>query len=162
MGQCKKHVTPLLMHWSYVFLALTHRCALWHFNDGYIVCNALMSTQNDGWRYHRRHFSYTSMIPLVFMINILCDFLSPIWQWNTMYVRSQSVFMIYLWVRWHISTSSAVACSQFLAGVAMTNISMQLALPYSELDYLTYNRTSRHGTGYTFTWPRPTVEPVWY
>ena len=25
MGQCKKYVTPLLMHWSYVFLALTHR-----------------------------------------------------------------------------------------------------------------------------------------
>ena len=24
MGQCKKDVTPLLMHWSYVFLALTH------------------------------------------------------------------------------------------------------------------------------------------
>ena len=25
MGQCKKDVTPLLSHWSYVFLALTHR-----------------------------------------------------------------------------------------------------------------------------------------
>ena len=25
MGQCKKDVTPLLMHWSYIFLALTHR-----------------------------------------------------------------------------------------------------------------------------------------
>ena len=48
-----------------------------------------------------------------------------------------------------------------IAGVAITNISMQLALLYSELDYLTYNPTSRHGTGYTFTWPRPTVEPVW-
>ena len=24
-GWCKKDVTPLLMHWSYVFLALTHR-----------------------------------------------------------------------------------------------------------------------------------------
>ena len=24
MGQCKKDVTPLLTHWSYVFLALTH------------------------------------------------------------------------------------------------------------------------------------------
>ena len=38
---------------------------------------------------------------------------------------------------------------------------MQLALLHSEVDYLTYNWTSRHGTGYTFTWPRPTVEPVW-
>ena len=38
---------------------------------------------------------------------------------------------------------------------------MQLALLYSELDYLTYNPTSRHGTGYTSTWPRPTVEPMW-
>ena len=26
MGKCKKDVTPLLTHWSYVFLALTHRC----------------------------------------------------------------------------------------------------------------------------------------
>ena len=26
MGWCKKDVTPLLTHWSYVFLALTHRC----------------------------------------------------------------------------------------------------------------------------------------
>ena len=25
MGWCKKDVTPLLIHWSYVFLALTHR-----------------------------------------------------------------------------------------------------------------------------------------
>ena len=25
MGECKKDVTPLLTHWSYVFLALNHR-----------------------------------------------------------------------------------------------------------------------------------------
>ena len=25
MDQCKKDVTPLLTHWSYVFLTLTHR-----------------------------------------------------------------------------------------------------------------------------------------
>ena len=25
MGECKKDVTPLLTHWSYIFLALTHR-----------------------------------------------------------------------------------------------------------------------------------------
>ena len=25
MGLCKKDVTPLLTHWSYIFLALTHR-----------------------------------------------------------------------------------------------------------------------------------------
>ena len=28
MGQCKKDITPLLMHWSYVFLALTHRYSI--------------------------------------------------------------------------------------------------------------------------------------
>ena len=78
-----------------------------------------------------------------------------------MYVPSQSAFMIYLRVRWHISHNFAVARSRFLAGVAITNISMQLALLYNEPDYLTCNPTSRHGTGYTFTWPRPTVEPVW-
>ena len=26
MDECKKDATPLLMHWSYVFLALTHSC----------------------------------------------------------------------------------------------------------------------------------------
>ena len=26
LAKCKKDVTPLLTHWSYVFLALTHRC----------------------------------------------------------------------------------------------------------------------------------------
>ena len=29
MGECKKEVTPLLTHWSYVFLALTHRYDNW-------------------------------------------------------------------------------------------------------------------------------------
>ena len=70
----------------------------------------------------------------------------------------------YLWFTYEsggiFPTSSAVARSRFFAGVAITNFSMQLALLYSELDYLTYNPTSRHGTGYTFTWPRPTVDPV--
>ena len=59
-------------------------------------------------------------------------------------------------------TSSAVARSRFLAGVAITNINMQLALPYNEPDYLTCNPTSQHVTGYTFTWPRPTVELLWW
>ena len=72
----------------------------------------------------------------------------------------------YLWFTYAsggiFPTSSTVARSRFLAGVAITNINMQLALLYSEHDYLTYNPTSRHGTGYTFTWPRPTVEPVWF
>ena len=77
-----------------------------------------------------------------------------------MYVPSQSVFMTYE-SGGTFPTSSAVARSRFLAGVAITSISMQLALLYSELDYLTYNPTSQHGTGFTFTWPRPTVEPVW-
>ena len=57
----------------------------------------------------------------------------------------------YLWLTYEsggiFPTSSAVGRSRFLAGVAIANISMQLVLLYSEL-------------GYTFTWPRPTVEPV--
>ena len=28
MARCKKYVTPLLTHWSYVFLALNHRCVV--------------------------------------------------------------------------------------------------------------------------------------
>ena len=30
MAQCKKYVTPLLTHWSYVFLSLTYRFSGWH------------------------------------------------------------------------------------------------------------------------------------
>ena len=49
----------------------------------------------------------------------------------------------YLWFTYEsggiFPTFSAFARSRFSAGVAMTNISMQLALLYSELDYLTYN-----------------------
>ena len=37
---------------------------------------------------------------------------------------------------------------------------LQAERHYNEPDYLTCNPTSRHGTGYTFTWHRPTVEPV--
>ena len=55
----------------------------------------------------------------------------------------------YLWFTYEsggiFPTSSVVARSRFLVGVAITNISMQLALLYSELGYLTYNPTSRHG-----------------
>ena len=29
MGQYKKNVTPLLTHWSYVLIALTHQCVSW-------------------------------------------------------------------------------------------------------------------------------------
>ena len=32
MGKCKKDVTPLLTHWSYIFLALTHHVNLWQKN----------------------------------------------------------------------------------------------------------------------------------
>ena len=39
MGECKKDVIPVLMHWSYVFLSLTHR---------YSVGNLLIPSQ----RYH--------------------------------------------------------------------------------------------------------------
>ena len=35
MGECKKDETPLLTHWSYVFLALTHRsCLIYKYIDG--------------------------------------------------------------------------------------------------------------------------------
>ena len=32
MGECKKDVTPLLTHWSYVFLALTYRSYIYNGN----------------------------------------------------------------------------------------------------------------------------------
>ena len=38
MGWCKKDVTPLLMHWSYVFLALTHWYNVKHSSTLKFVC----------------------------------------------------------------------------------------------------------------------------
>ena len=78
-----------------------------------------------------------------------------------MYVPSQSEHLWFTYESGSIfPTSSAVTHSRFLAGVAITNISMQLALLYNEPDYLSCNPTSRRGTDYIFTWPRPTVEPM--
>ena len=68
-----------------------------------------------------------------------------------MYVPSESAFMIYLRVRWYISHIFR-SCS--LLVVSIENICLQLALPYSEPDYLTWNPDYP-------TWSRPTVEPVW-
>ena len=37
MGWCKKDVTPLLTHWSYVFLALTYGCVSFPFQNNAIL-----------------------------------------------------------------------------------------------------------------------------
>ena len=44
MGWCKKDVTPLLTHWSYVFLAQTHRSypMTTLFTDASVLCVAMM------------------------------------------------------------------------------------------------------------------------
>ena len=36
MGWCNKDITPLLTHWSYVFLALTYR-----YVDAYLTCGRI-------------------------------------------------------------------------------------------------------------------------
>ena len=46
MGQCKKDVTPLLMHWSYVFFALTHRS---------VAVIKFVKTSRNATRYVARH-----------------------------------------------------------------------------------------------------------
>ena len=33
MGQCKNDITPLLTHWKYLFLALTHRYVTWSWHS---------------------------------------------------------------------------------------------------------------------------------
>ena len=38
MGHCKKDITPLLTHWSYVFLALTHQDGVFYVNRGPEQC----------------------------------------------------------------------------------------------------------------------------
>ena len=47
MGKCKKDVAPLLMHWSYVFLALTHRLAVFFYR---------LSTTTAGMQDRHSHF----------------------------------------------------------------------------------------------------------
>ena len=39
MGSCKKDVTPLLMHWSYVSLALTH----WYYGYGFKALHTIIT-----------------------------------------------------------------------------------------------------------------------
>ena len=36
-GKCKKIVTPLLTHWSYIFLALTHQCMDSKFRSPFVI-----------------------------------------------------------------------------------------------------------------------------
>ena len=52
MGYCKKDVTPLLLHWSYIFLALTHRYysaeKSW-MEEGPTGCASSSSTQCGNW-----------------------------------------------------------------------------------------------------------------
>ena len=44
MGWCKKDVTPLLMHWSYVFLVLTHWCIYIYLEDSEVcLSNSIQS-----------------------------------------------------------------------------------------------------------------------
>ena len=45
MGWCKKDVTPLLTHWNYVFLALTH----WYIIPFLIQCHKLLSSKLWHW-----------------------------------------------------------------------------------------------------------------
>ena len=69
IAKCKKEVTPLLKHWSYVFLALSHQCEIVRerilsvdgtVDDcgintvGYIV-ETLYNTINFCWSTHKRH-----------------------------------------------------------------------------------------------------------
>ena len=49
MGQWKKDVYPLLTHWSYVFLALAHRCI-----EAALVPGAPWNWMNYISEYHRR------------------------------------------------------------------------------------------------------------
>ena len=57
MGQCKKGVTPLRTHWSYVFLALTHRIVqisrvhtlwnvVWHYENATIRNEACLPAKS--------------------------------------------------------------------------------------------------------------------
>ena len=47
MGYCKKDVTPLLMHWSYVFLAITHRTHFKLFE--HYICENTATSPRDQW-----------------------------------------------------------------------------------------------------------------
>ena len=47
MGLCKKDITPLLVHWSYVFLAQNHRNddADWNINHDDFIENICITEQ---------------------------------------------------------------------------------------------------------------------
>ena len=71
MGKCKEDVTPLLTHWSYVFLALTHR-----YSVAWSICNVyfwrwspkrfVMFSSSGGCR----HVYYWKWLPITFVMVI--------------------------------------------------------------------------------------------
>ena len=100
MGWWKKNVTPLLTRWSYVFLALTHRCnprwakrsrcSLWHcqryLTQRYIRLNIPFATGDsvtDG----------TAFLDQIFVIDLTCRFLWAI-SFNTFHVVLNEFFML--------------------------------------------------------------------
>ena len=61
MGECKKDVkSPLLTHWSYVFLALTHRSDLWVEHDLRLCLTG-----------------FSSNLGTLFQLCVICDFSWP-------------------------------------------------------------------------------------
>ena len=71
MGQCKKDVTPLLTHWSYVFLALTHQlccvcCSLVNVDFIHNLKGFFFHTRISKWlKYlNSAEYTYLSLIPI--------------------------------------------------------------------------------------------------
>ena len=89
---------------------------------------------------------------LQFYIVRLCLNLEPVLPWEIYIDPALAITYRRRCQEFGLQQSTKIVCRQR---------GMQLVLPYNKPDYLTCNPTSRHGTGYTFTWRRPTVEPVW-
>ena len=66
MGLCKKDVTPLLMHWSYIFLALTHQ---YKGANAYSALKQLIAAHDPN---NSQYPLYAKMFPMLLIL--LCQF----------------------------------------------------------------------------------------
>ena len=90
MGQCKKDVTPLLTHWSYVFLALTHRYILYFLLPKYVcdieMCVSCRITQQKGWLRTSWDFYniYENLVWFIRGRSVPWDGALSYWSWDKM------------------------------------------------------------------------------
>ena len=106
MGYCKKDVTPLLTHWSYIFLELTHACHIFIIMAaaadlvmlGTMVSAMLVCTLKEQLTAHiARVFSFLpiNIIIVITMIIFICKLIAQHKLYKLPYIKSTELLTIF-------------------------------------------------------------------